>query len=490
MHSMMKVFEYIDLRESGISSRKAAGLCSISRTTAEKYYRKFKENRACLAADPSWENRQMMIEECLSPPAYDTSNRHPRKFTPQVDALLDQILEDEDEKTRLLGPSHKQQLTCIQIWELIKDAGFDIGLSTITKKVKEKRNRHKECFISQQYDPGDRFEYDFGEVKLMINGRKQTLYLAVMTSPWSGYRAAYLYENQKSQVFYESMIRFFHEVGGCFKEGVYDNMRNVVSKFIGRNEKGSVERSVEVVRNRSFALKYQFDSLEEARIWLETCLADLNKDTKWKEEQPFLIPLLPDYEAALIADRTVNKYSLISVDGNQYSVSDSLAGKKVRVKIYSETIKIYYEHSQVAEHRRINGEKQKTCFDIRHYLSTLRKKPGALRNSAALKAEPELKSIYYNYFSEKPREFIEILTRHKDLSFDEFKNLLRMEACLALDNQPAYEPLCEQLQGYQALFAWKASMENDDRSLREKTSPPLYQEQLQRTDCTGQRKPP
>lgn len=514
----MKVFEYIDLRESGISSRKAAGLCSISRTTGEKYYRKFKENRACLAADPSWENSQMMIEECLSPPAYDTSNRHPRKFTPQVDALLDQILEDEDEKTRLLGPSHKQQLTCIQIWELIKDAGFDIGLSTITKKVKEKRNRHKECFISQQYDPGDRFEYDFGEVKLMIDGRKQTLYLAVMTSPWSGYRAAYLYENQKSQVFYESMIRFFHEVGGCFKEGVYDNMRNVVSKFIGRNEKeihsellrfahyygfrinvtnafsgnekGSVERSVEVVRNRSFALKYQFDSLEEARVWLETCLADLNKDTKWKEEQPFLIPLLPDCEAALIADRTVNKYSLISVDGNQYSVPDSLAGKKVRVKIYSETVKVYYEHSQVAERRRINGEKQKTCFDIRHYLSTLRKKPGALRNSAALKAEPELKSIYDNYFSEKPREFIEILTRHKDLSFDELKDLLRMEACQRPYSHPAYEPLCEQLQGYQALFAWKASMENDDRSLREKTSPPIYQEQLQRTDCTGQRKPP
>lgn len=94
-----------------------------------------------------------------------------------------------------------------------------------------------------------------------------------------------------------------------------------------------------------------------------------------------------------------------------------------------------------------------SLLNLMTLLSTLRKKPGALRNSAALKAEPELKSIYDNYFSEKPREFIEILTRHKDLSFDELKDLLRMEACLALDNHPVYEPLCEQLQGYQALFA-------------------------------------
>ena len=481
MLSIMKIFEYIDLRESGISSRKAAELCAISRTTGEKYYRKFKENRASLVDNPTWENSQVLIEECLVPPSYNTSTRRPRKYTPEVDALLDQILENEEEKTRLLGTSHKQHLTCMQIWELIKDAGFDVGLSTITKKIKEKKNRHKECFISQRYEPGDRFEYDFGEVKLMINGQKKTFYLAVMTSPWSGYRAAYLYENQKSQVFFESMIRFFHEVGGCFKEGVFDNMRNVVSKFIGKtekeinpelirfahyygflvnvtnafsgNEKGSVERSVEVVRNKSFALKYQFDSLEEARMWLKKCLVDLNKDTKWKEEQLFLIPILPDYESAKIVDRTVNKYSLISVDGNQYSVPDHLVGKEVRVKIYTETVKVYYEHSQVAEHRRINDGKQKTCFDIRHYLSTLRKKPGALRNSAALKAEPELKTIYDNYFSEKPREFIAILTRNKNLPLDQLKELLKMEACQAPYPQPVYEPLADQLQGYQALFA-------------------------------------
>ena len=120
------------------------------------------------------------------------------------------------------------------------------------KRSKRRKTDTKNASSANEYEPGDRFEYDFGEVKLMINGQKKTFYLAVMTSPWSGYRAAYLYENQKSQVFFESMIRFFHEVGGCFKEGVFDNMRNVVSKFIGKTEK---EINPELIR---FAHYYGF----------------------------------------------------------------------------------------------------------------------------------------------------------------------------------------------------------------------------------------
>jgi len=35
----------------------------------------------------------------------------------------------------------------------------------------------------------------------------------------------------------DSHVRFFSMMGGVYKEVVYDNMKNVVSKFIGRNEK-------------------------------------------------------------------------------------------------------------------------------------------------------------------------------------------------------------------------------------------------------------
>lgn len=58
-----------------------------------------------------------------------------------------------------------------------------------------------------------------------------------MTSPASHFRWAYLYTNMKMEVFIDSHARFFELVGGSFKEGVYDNCRCVVSKFIGRNMK-------------------------------------------------------------------------------------------------------------------------------------------------------------------------------------------------------------------------------------------------------------
>ncbi|MCD0066243.1 IS21 family transposase, partial [Streptococcus agalactiae] len=110
---------------------------------------------------------------------------------------------------------------------MIVDAGFDISYPSIAVYVREKRKKNKECFIKQEYDYGDRLEYDFGEVKLMIDGKLEKLSLAVLSSPASNFRWAYLYTNQGSDVFFDSQVRFFEMVGGMYKEIVYDNMKNV-----------------------------------------------------------------------------------------------------------------------------------------------------------------------------------------------------------------------------------------------------------------------
>ena len=103
--------------------------------------------------------------------------------------------------------------------------------------MKEKRGKIAEAFIRQEYDFGDRIEYDFGEVKLVIDGVCGKYYLAVFGSPKGKFRWAYLYNNQKKEVFLDSHVRFFEMVGGAYREAVYDNMKNVVTRFIGRNEK-------------------------------------------------------------------------------------------------------------------------------------------------------------------------------------------------------------------------------------------------------------
>ena len=48
---------------------------------------------------------------------------------------------------------------------------------------------------------GDRLEYDFGEVKLVINGIVKRYYIAVLSSPAGNFRWCYLYDNCKKMYF-------------------------------------------------------------------------------------------------------------------------------------------------------------------------------------------------------------------------------------------------------------------------------------------------
>lgn len=74
-------------------------------------------------------------------------------------------------------------------------------------------------------------------MKLEINGKVKTYHLAVFAAPASDFFWAYLYTNQKLAVFQEAHVRFFEQLGGSYHEVVYDNVRNVVSRFIGRHKK-------------------------------------------------------------------------------------------------------------------------------------------------------------------------------------------------------------------------------------------------------------
>jgi hypothetical protein len=338
--------------------------------------------------------------------------------------------------------------------------GFDIGLTTVSNKIKEKRHKARECFIKQEYDFGDRLEYDFGEVKLVIDGEAATYHLAVLSSPGGDFRWAYLYKNQKKDVFMDSHVQFFEMVKGVYKEVVYDNMRNVVSKFIGRNEKelnkdliklslyygfeinvtncfsgnekGYVENSVKVIRNKIFAKHYKFRTFDEARYHLKKQLLELNKKSKINEEKKYLLPHKPKLELADIIMLKVNKYSFVQSDNNFYSVPEYLVGKTVNAKIYYDQLEIYSNNCLVCKHIKIDGFRN-TSIDINHYLNTFIKKPGALKNSLALKSKPRLKSIYEKYFSKEPKIFIDILRKNKEKNIDELIEVLIASLSLSTD---------------------------------------------------------
>lgn len=433
----------INLKQQGYSNRSVATMLKVNRKTVAKYWNEFNKNLERLN-DPN-EDIALVQEKIAAKPKYDTSKRIRRKYTKELDLFIDRILFAEQEKDNKLG-INKQHLTNKQIYTMIKNEGYDIGLACISNHLKIKRDKAKECFIKQQYEYGDRLEYDFGEVKLIIAGELNTYHLAVLSSPASNYRWAYLYKNQKNDVFLDSHVKFFDMIGGMYKEIVYDNMKNVVSKFIGRNEKefhpkllilsnyygfninatnafsgnekGHVEGSVKIIRNAVFAERYQFDSLIQTEEYLTNKLMKLNKNSTINEEIKHLMPLKPTFELASITKQKVNSYSFVQVDTNLYSVPDYLVGKTVTVRNYVKEVKFYLNDVFVCKHRKKDGAGE-VSIDINHYLTTLARKPGAIRNSTALKSIPMLKSIFDNNFNTNPKKFIELLEENKEKSIDE-----------------------------------------------------------------------
>ena len=302
--TLMDKSQMVRLHIEGKTNREIAHIMHISRNTVNKYVREYEGLRSELdACDPADTKQVRRLTEAITAePVYDASGRGARKWSVEMDALLDEILAAEEKKRGRLGPN-KQMLTKSQIHGLIREAGHDIGLTTVVRKIAEKRARPDETFVAQRYEFGERFEYDFGEAKLYIAGKLRRIQMAVMCAPASDVKFALLYDNQKQDVFLDSQVRFFEFMGGTFLEGAYDNMRNVVRKFIGRNEKelnpgllklaayygfavnvtncfagwekGSVEASVKAVRNKAFAIEYRFDTLGDAQAHLDAVLAEI-----------------------------------------------------------------------------------------------------------------------------------------------------------------------------------------------------------------------
>ena len=450
MKNLLDISAILKLKEQGLSNRSIAKTLGINRKTVNKYWNEYKENLQRLAETDNEKDILNIQENIVSKPKYNSENRVRRKVTPEFLNALEKILEDEEKKVKVLG-TNKQALTKQQIYELLKKQGFTLSYSTVVLEIRRIKNSGNECFIRQDYDFGDRLEYDFGEVKLVINGITKKYYIAVLSSPAGNFRWCYLYDNCKKDIFLDSHVKFFEMIGGVWKEVVYDNMRNVVSKFIGKNEKelnedlvkmslyygfdinvtnafsgnekGYVEGSVKYLRNKIFAENYKFTSEESAIEYMESQLMKLNENSKIEEEKKKLKPTKPPLELAEVRKSSVNKYSFVQIENNFYSVPEYLVGLAVTSKIYYNKILIYSNNELVCEHKKLDGVK-KISADIRHYLKTLTFKPGALRNSYVLKSNPKLKSIFDKYYTNNPKKFIDLISKNKEKSNIDLEEIL------------------------------------------------------------------
>ena len=429
----------------GYSQRKIASLVGVNRETVGKYIREYETRKNKLLSEDKNADTGELIQEIVEAPRYKKRDSKKRKLSKEILHRIQMHLEENVQKKQ--QGLRKQIKKAVDIHESLESEGFTISYSTVLRTIRAMEKTKKEAFIKGAYAPGQVCEFDWGEVKLMINGKKQTLQMATFTSAYSNFRMAYLFTKQKTECFQEAHSLFFKDIGGVFHTMVYDNMKVAVKRFIGRdreptegliklslyysfhyrfcntasgNEKGHVERSVEMIRRKAFAFQDTFDTLEKANHYLHEICLKLNHKEKnsssyltpndlIKEEKKYLLVAPPPFDAARVINGRVTKYSTVIVDQNYYSVPDHLVGEMIRIKIYSDHIQCFYQEKRIALHPRKTGNHE-WSLHLEHYLYTLQKKPGALADSTALQqADPKLKKIYHSYYTTHPKDFIELI---------------------------------------------------------------------------------
>lgn len=438
------------LRE-GKSQREIARDTGIDRKTIRKYINTYEQKLAELEERNIPVDREELIQELVEAPKYPSNVRKKRVLTGGIEGKIIGYLQENKEK-RARG-LHKQQKKITDIYEALVAEGIKVSYSTVLRTVRQLEKKVKEAYIRGFYQPGDICEFDWGEVTINIAGHLRILQMAVFTSAYGNYRMAYLFSKQKTECFQEAHALFFQKVGGVYRTMIYDNMKVAVRRFVGKNEKeptegllklslyygfgfrfcnirrgnekGHVERSVEVIRRKAFAFRDSFETLEEANTYLySVCERLAEKPQSEREnqtakacletEQAYFPPLRPSFDAARCVEARVDKYATLVIDQSHYSVPDHLVGEMVHVKIYTNRIWCYYDGEKIAEHQRLAGNHE-WSLHLDHYVRTLMKKPGALAGSAALQqADQRIQSIYHTYYINHEREFIELIQYIKD----------------------------------------------------------------------------
>ena len=436
----------------GETVRSISRRLEVHRKTVRKYIEEYEKQLVELNIAEGVHERRSIIEELIKAPKYRVSGRVAYKATDEVTEKVRIMLNENEEKVKT--GRRKQQMKAIDIHKHLKDSGCDISYPTVARMIRSEKNYSNESFIKQEYEYGEVCEFDWGEVKLSIGGEEYKKYNMAAFATAKGFRIkAYIFEKQDTQSFLEAHAEYIEDAGGVYKTMVYDNMKVAVKRFVGRNEKepteallklslyygfrfrfcnvrrgnekGHVERSVEVARRASFAYKDKFESIEEVNEYLGKKCDELNNKARdfnggktpedmFAEEKKYLLEKKTKYECGEKKEARVDKYSTILINTNHYSVPEEYNGKMVDVIIYSNKLYAYYDGVKVAEYDRAVGT-GKWKLTLEHYLKTLSRKPGALKGSLVLKQSEEgFAEVYKKYFSDKPKEFVELVSYMKE----------------------------------------------------------------------------
>jgi transposase len=327
----------------------------------------------------------------------------------------------------------KQRHTAKRIRDrLAEERGVVVAESTMRDHVRKRRRElglAAEAFCPQVHDPGVTAEVDWGEAAVSVAGMLTVLGLFLMRSCFSGACFVMAFESQSQQAFLEGHVHALSWFMGAFAVIRYDNLKSAAKKTLkgrgrvenerftalrshylydswftlvgiqGAHEKGGVENEVGRFRRNHLVPVPEVASLAELNeLLLACCIRDLDRTitgrtetvgARLSQEIEVLRPLpaspFPTWEQT---EHRVNQKSMIVVRRNHYSVPVRLVGTKVSARVGAREIEVLADGRPVATHPRLRGSQLRSAR-LDHYLELLKRKPGALEHSLALRQERE-----------------------------------------------------------------------------------------------------
>ncbi|CAP57087.1 IS21-like element ISGdi17 family transposase [Gluconacetobacter diazotrophicus] len=359
--------------------------------------------------------------------------------------------------------SRKQRRTGRRLHADLVALGYDGSYGRVAAfirnwKAEQQRARQttgRGVFVPLRFQPGEAFQFDWGEDWAVIGGRRVKLQVAHTKLSYSRAFILRAYPLQTHEMLFDALTEAFRVLGGVARRGIFDNMETAVDR-VGPGkvrqinlrfsalvshylfeaefcnpaagwEKGQIEKTVQDARRQIWQEMPHFPDLASLNVWLEarcrerwTILRHVELPGSLAEahaaEVPHLMVPGRPFDGFVEHTKRVSPTCLVQFESNRYSVPASFANRPVSLRVYPDRLVIAAEGRILCEHPRIversHGVPGRTIYDWRHYLAVLQRKPGALRNGAPFSELPEAFRTLQTHLLRRTggdREMVEIL---------------------------------------------------------------------------------
>jgi len=308
-------------------------------------------------------------------------------------------------KARIVRLLETHPYSAQQIYQRLREEGFEGGLTILKNYVHKVRPARREAFLKLSFAAGECAQVDWGEYgSINVGSTRRRLSFFVMVLCHSRLMYVEFTVSQTMEHFLAAHEHAFAAFGGRPSRLMIDNLKSaVLSRVVGEapvfnpryldfarhwgfdispcnvakgNEKGRVENAVGYIK-KNFLNGVDFLDFSAvnpaAEVWLSTIAnVRIHGETHqrpvdlFKDERPHLRPLNPmPYDLGTIKSQRASNQFRVTLDSNRYSVPAEFACQRVTLKAYPDRVCIYHQDKLIARHVR-SYDRRKDIEDPDH----------------------------------------------------------------------------------------------------------------------------